>query len=371
MRTKAIVVSLLLGIVIGSIQAWAQFKPRATNDTPEAINIIARPVSGFDKSDPAIKKFGALQFNGGLVLSSPSNLFGGWSGLYLDNNGRKLIAVSDAGTWMTAAIDYSDGQPRSVSNARISALRALSGDRLTRKRDVDAEGMTLAGGNLISGTAYIAFEQNDRIGEFPIRKGELQKPKRYLRIPDAVRLNRRINGLESVSIMRAGKYRGGLVAFMEAQLTADGYHSGWMLLPTGKSHPIFVKDIDGFALTDAASLDNGGLIILERRFRWSEGVKMRIRYLEPGSIKPGAKMTGEVLISATMQQQIDNMEGLAVHYNAAGDVILTVISDDNFNSIFQRTLLLQFTWSDTRVRRNPAANLDKRREANKKSDAGQ
>jgi len=39
--------------------------------------------------------------------------------------------------------------------------------------------------------------------------------------------------------------------------------------------------------------------------------------------------------------EIDNMEGLAVHRNAKGETILTLISDDNFSS-FQRTLLLQF-----------------------------
>jgi hypothetical protein len=36
------------------------------------------------------------------------------------------------------------------------------------------------------------------------------------------------------------------------------------------------------------------------------------------------------------------MEGLAVHRSAAGDVVLTLVSDDNFSPV-QRTLLLQFT----------------------------
>ena len=41
-------------------------------------------------------------------------------------------------------------------------------------------------------------------------------------------------------------------------------------------------------------------------------------------------------------REIDNMEGLAVHRNAQGRTILTLISDDNFNRRFQRTLLMQF-----------------------------
>ena len=36
------------------------------------------------------------------------------------------------------------------------------------------------------------------------------------------------------------------------------------------------------------------------------------------------------------------MEGLAVHTGSQGETLLTLISDDNFNSLLQRTVLLQF-----------------------------
>ena len=60
-------------------------------------------------------------------------------------------------------------------------------------------------------------------------------------------------------------------------------------------------------------------------------------------MKPGAVMQGETLIEADMSYEIDNMEGLAVHRDASGETILTLISDDNFNTFLQRTILLQFT----------------------------
>jgi len=82
--------------------------------------------------------------------------------------------------------------------------------------------------------------------------------------------------------------------------------------------------------------------VLERRFRWSEGVKSRLRLVRRDELKPGERIEGEVLLDATMAQEIDNMEGLAVHAGAAGEVIVTMISDDNFNHLLQRTLLLQF-----------------------------
>jgi hypothetical protein len=50
---------------------------------------------------------------------------------------------------------------------------------------------------------------------------------------------------------------------------------------------------------------------------------------------------GPVIFQADDRAQIDNMEGLAVHRDAQGRTILTLISDDNY-SILQRTLLLEF-----------------------------
>jgi hypothetical protein len=46
-------------------------------------------------------------------------------------------------------------------------------------------------------------------------------------------------------------------------------------------------------------------------------------------------------MEADLGYQIDNMEGLAMHRNAQGETILTLVSDDNFSPV-QRTLLLQF-----------------------------
>jgi len=92
------------------------------------------------------------------------------------------------------------------------------------------------------------------------------------------------------------------------------------------------------ALMHLAALPDGSLIVLERRFRWSEGVKMRLRL-----IRAAGAFDGEVLLEADSGYEIDNMEGLAVHQGARGETVLTLISDDNFNSLLQRTLLLQFT----------------------------
>ena len=107
--------------------------------------------------------------------------------------------------------------------------------------------------------------------------------------------------------------------------------------------------IGDFDVTDVASLDDGTFFVLERRFRWLEGVKMRIRRFSVGALKPDATADGETLIEADLESQIDNMEGLAVTRGTSGEILLTLISDDNFNHFLQRTLLLQFALPATKT----------------------
>ena len=70
---------------------------------------------------------------------------------------------------------------------------------------------------------------------------------------------------------------------------------------------------------------------------------MRLRHLPAAQIAPGATIEGETLVEADMTYDIDNMEGLAVHTGPRGETALTMVSDDNYNTLLQRTLLLQFT----------------------------
>ncbi|HUS96552.1 MAG TPA: esterase-like activity of phytase family protein, partial [Hyphomicrobiaceae bacterium] len=167
-------------------------------------------------------------------------------------------------------------------------------------------------------------------------------------------------GLEAVTVIKGGRYRGAILAFAERSLDANDYHRGW-IWKGGKVHRLGLVDVDGFDITDAASLADGSVIVLERRFRWSEGVKFRLRLIRAEHIKPGALLSGVTLIRADMRYEIDNMEGLAIHQDRRGRTVLTLISDNNFNSILQRTLLLQFELPDQALARHAAATrtLDK------------
>jgi hypothetical protein len=279
------------------------------------------------------------------VLSSESENFGGWSGLVLGNDGESLLAVSDSGVWMSGTLVYDGKRPKAMNSARLGPLRTLKGVPLSRRRERDSEAIALASGTPRNGSAYIAFEQMDRIALFEIKKGELEKPSRYIEMPKEA-ASMRTDGIEGLTVLAGGAYKGSLVAFAENPLRGEKVHRGWIWIG-GKPKSFSIPDLAGFSITDAASLDDGSILIIERRFRWMEGLRVRVRLLNAESIKPGGAAKGEILLAASNgDAEIDNLEAIALSRDKKGETVVTLMSDDNFNRFLQRTVLLQFTLKD-------------------------
>ena len=325
--------------------AWAQVKPDSADIATQDIKIRARPIARFPKGAAAPAMSPRLEWRGGLELASFSTDFGGWSGLVLDREGKSLVAVSDSGIWLTGELTYDGTRPSGIASARIGALRTLNGGALTRNRDRDAEAIALASGTPTKGEVYIGFERNSRIGVFEIGEDGLGAPASYLTMPQEARRMRN-EGIEALTVLAGGRHKGALVAFAENPLRGEKLHRGWMWI-SGKPQPFSVAGVDGFGITDAASLADGSVLIVERRFRWLEGLRLRLRLLGAESIKPGGTATGEILLEANnANAEIDNLEALALSQGEDGEVVLTLMSDDNFNRFLQRTVLLQFTLKD-------------------------
>jgi hypothetical protein len=306
------------------------------------IEILARPITTFGRVMGQRTRFGQLEFRGGLVLSSQDKDFGGWSGLLLETDGRRMLAVSDRGNVLSAEITYTGDAPSGLKASRLGPILGVNGRRLERRRDLDAEALALAQGSLSRGEVLIGFERNHRIGRYAVLNGVLQPPTGYLRLPAEARRMHANKGLEAVTVMAGGPHKGAVVAFSERFPSNPAQHTGWIWIG-GEARRLAYADSGGFDITDAASLQDGTLLVLERRFRWTEGVKMRIRSFAADQVRPGIVMESETLIESDLTSEIDNMEGLAVHRSPRGETVLTLVSDDNFNSFLQRTLLLQFT----------------------------
>jgi hypothetical protein len=157
-------------------------------------------------------------------------------------------------------------------------------------------------------------------------------------------------GIEGLTVLQAGANKGAVVGFAERLTRGSGYHTGW-LWGRGEPQRLQLADIGEFNITGAAGLPDGGLLVLEQRYRVTEGVKMRLRRLAASEIAPGARLTGRTVLEADMGYEIDNMEGIAVHRGSAGEVIVSLVSDDNFNSFIQRTVFLQFALREESGRR--------------------
>lgn len=325
--------------------ALAQTPPTAPLDVARPVAVTARPIASFRASEPDRRVFGRLEFRGGLILTGDTSSFGGWSGLSIDPDGRRFLALSDEGAWMAGEIAYKGTAPSGITNARIGPIVALRGRALDKKRDLDAEGLSLQAGTLMNGTVLLAFERNHRIGIFPVTGGTLGAPTQYLKLPADARRMKTNKGFESVTVLAGGPQKGSIVAFSERYPGDIAQHTGWIWIK-GEPQRLSLVDIGDFEITDLGSLPSGDLLILERRFRWMEGVKMRLRQIRAETIKPGAVLGGETLLEADLSSEIDNMEGLALHRGPTGETVLTLISDNNFNTFLQRNLLLQFTLAD-------------------------
>jgi hypothetical protein len=322
--------------------AQADVKPDPSKLVPASITVEARPITSFNRVGSAETRFGRLDFRGGLVLTAPDTPnFGGWSGLAVDADGKGFAAVSDSGVWMTGSLAYADGRPAAITNARLGPLLALDGKPLKRNRDRDAEAIALVSGTTGKGSVLIAFEQNSRLARYDISSAGLSRALQLLEKPRGAGDMRRNNGFEAMTVMRGGPHKGLPVAVSERLYNASRNHTGWIWTPGG-AHAFYITNIGDFDITSLASQDDGTLFVLERRFRWLEGVKMRIRRFDPATLQSGQTLDGETLIEANLEFEIDNMEGLSVTSGQNRETVLTLISDDNFNRSLQRTLLLQF-----------------------------
>jgi hypothetical protein len=334
-RAAAGVIAVLLAVPLPAVSEADQ-PGKAAPQSLRPITVRADPIAAFDPRDPALRRFGALEFRGGLVLRSPDKAFGGFSALHVTEDGRRLLAASDRGDWLRGEIRYDGERLVAVEQAEMAPMLGPDGRPLARRGWFDAEALAVDGGTL-----YVGIERVNRIVRFDYGRHGLKARAEVVAVPPAVRklpFNRGIEGL--IFVPRGRPLGGTLIAFAERALDEAGNHTAFLI---GGPDPgtLAIRRSDDFDISDAALLPAGDALILERRFDWVRGVAIRIRRIPLAHFKPGALLDGPIIFSAGMAHQIDNMEGLAVH-RSGGATVLTLISDDNFSAL-QRTLVLQFT----------------------------
>ena len=304
----------------------------STVDVP----VSARQIPTF-KVGSEQKRFGKLEFVGGLIMHSPEPLFGAISSIRFLPDGRHFLAVLDTGHWLTGAIDRNpSGVLSGISDVRIDTMLDENGHEAKRKMDMDAEGLALR-----AGQAFVSYERWPRIEIFARKDLATAKPVGQLPVLIPVEEFRRNAGIETlVASPIDGPLKGAMVIVAEGSFDKDGHLFAAVL--EGPRKGIFAVAHDSsFSVTDGAFLPNGDLLLLERRFNLAEGIGMRIRRISVDAIKPGAVVDGEVLMEADLSNQIDNMEGIDVIAGPDGSTHVILVSDDN-HSFLQRNIMLEF-----------------------------
>ena len=331
---------LLLGSLLAALLAaagtiaLAKIERYPAKPTPVAVH--AKLITAFDNRHPLRVRYGALEFRGGLELTSKDKRFGGISALHMDAGGNHFLALTDRGAWLKGRIVYRGGRPAGLAGVEMAPVLGADGKPLAAHGWYDTESLTEDD----AGHAYVGIERVEKIVRFDLKAGLTARGRPIPTPPDFKTFSNN-KSLECLAAVPKGSALAGqLIAVTEHSLDAAGNHRAFLL--NGKQVGRFsVKRSDGFDVSDCAILPPNDLLLLERSYSPLSGVAMRIRRIPLATIKPGALADGTPLIVADLAYQIDNMEGIGVSRDAHGSTILTLVSDDNFSAL-QRTLLLQF-----------------------------
>ena len=320
---RRLVTSAGVAWVVAAAAAWAA----APTAEPLALTVV--PVD-LDSRDPGRAAVGALEFLGGVRVSSTDPSFGGLSGLRVDPTGRELLAVTDRGSWFTATVTYdADGRLTGLADAELRPMMGID-DKVLLPPWSDSESIAE-----VDGAVYVAFERRNRLYRYgPPQAPWVVRPE-WLWFPEALAEGPRNGGIEALAELADGR----ILAISEAMSRGEG-RAAWIL--DGQSAvELTIAAVDGFQPTGAAMLPNGDVLLLERRFRLLGGFAARLRRIAVSELVPGAAILGTEVATLAPPLSADNFEAVAAVPLPGGGVLVLVLSDDNFSAL-QRTLLLAF-----------------------------
>jgi hypothetical protein len=312
---RALLGFLFLFLIAGPVQA-------------ESITVATQPVP-LDFKDLDRKTVGDLTYRGGIKLDSDAERFGGFSAISVDDSGRKLTAISDQGYALSATLEYDDaGHLSGMTAVRYWLLPGLAEQPDETWRD--AEGLAIDG----AAGSYVSFEREHRIWLYKDLEGD---PVPFA-TPPGIEETTSNSGMEAMTLLNDGR----LLVFSERLHAGPGV-TAWIQDGAGGDwQQLIHATSQGYQPTGAATLPNGDVLVLERRF---PPISVRLRRISEADIAPGAVVDGAELARIEGSLVVDNYEGIAVRHGANGETLVYLMSDDNLNPI-QETYLLMFALAE-------------------------
>ncbi|WP_338424259.1 esterase-like activity of phytase family protein [Sphingopyxis kveilinensis] len=274
---------------------------------------------------------GTLRFVRGWQLMSPHSRFGGFSAVArLGPDG--VLLLGDNGYATRMRLDRSG----ELALVRIAPLPVPDG-RPDRKPMVDSESLFV---DPDTGSLWVGLERTNQLWRFDEAMSRLEA--RFA--PAVMRDWPKGRGPEAMVRLADGR----VVIFAEGGRRDPRSNRAVMLAsdPGAVTPPPvqFYYDSEGKgAVSDAALLPDGRILLVHRHVGWSPIFTSTIAIADPADIRTGAVLRSQT-IGVVPRALADNFEGAAVEV-ADGRTYLWLVSDDNFQR-WQRSLLVQFELVD-------------------------
>lgn len=312
----------------------------ATSTTAaEPIAVRSTPITSFMGAAIGQEVDGVV-FRGGLEMTSTSADFGGISGITAISDASDMVMVTDVGQFISGRLTYdAQGAPSGFVDVETTPLRNSSGNQLPNRFSADAEAVETIFRDGEAVAVRVGYENLTRVADFDLVDGRPGGAARVIDIPQWLSALRTNESIESVCIAPpASPVAGSTLIITEAHTIARGTYAA-TLLGNRDRGDLGLAIAPGVNPTGCAFLPDGDLLVLERGLGFL-AFTMQIRRIPAHVVMAGATMDGPVIVAAA-GRAVDNMEGIAIHSGPNGETLITIVSDDNFNS-FQRNLLLQF-----------------------------
>lgn len=276
---------------------------------------------------PAQARVGRLTWLGGIRLRADDPAFGGFSAMAVRDGRVQLL--SDGGNLTSFALDHG-------GRAVAPRFGELPGGPRTgwEKRDRDSESLTFGP----DGRAWAGFESANEIWRYSPGFARAEGGVR----PRAMRRWHFNGGPESMTRLSDGRF---LVISEKSAWPGQPGRAAIVFAGDPLRHPrdgfgfTYMPD-PGFEPSDAATLPNGDVLVLERQWLPPVRFRSRIVRLPSAALTPGARVRGREVARIAPPLPTENYEGIAVS-RQAGRTIVWLVSD-NDQMVWRPSYLLKF-----------------------------
>ncbi|MFZ7091203.1 esterase-like activity of phytase family protein [Primorskyibacter sp. 2E233] len=269
-----------------------------------------------------------MEFLGRYTWNLENTRLGGLSGLEIAPDGISFVAVSDRAKVVKGQIHRTDDRITSVTAEPWSRLRDVDG-RKVQVNLADSEGLAMG----TDGTLFVSFEGLHRVWAYPTLQAAIALP-----VAEDFETLQYNSGLEALAIDAQGRLY--TLPERSGQLTRP--FPVWRYDGTEWTLAYHLSRDAGFLPVGADFGPDGRLYLLEREFT-GFGFRSRVRRFDLSE----TDVIHEETLLETATWQFDNLEGIAVWRDKTGAIRLTMISDNNFRTMLQRTEFVEYRLTES------------------------